>query len=105
MRIHDIVYVHRKFNPAPTIRDNSGAEEELSVRMSFLTEKDSRRSVKLTNNNTFGAIYDKCACFSHKRQLAEKHLLRNNILDNLFPITFFISNKLESRFQGSGIGH
>src|SRR4030043_93077 len=96
--IHNIVDVCCKFYPRTFEGYYSCRVQFSPVGMDALTEEYTRRPVQLGDNNTFSAVYDKCAPFSHIRHCSEI-----DILDNSIEILVFRSGskleKLSERFQ------
>src|SRR4030043_2337155 len=84
--IHNIVDVCCKFYPRTFEGYYSCRVQFSPVGMDALTEEYTWRPVQLGDNNTFSAVYDKCAPFSHIRHCSEIDILDNSIEILVFRI-------------------
>ena len=109
--IEDIFWVEFKIEPRTTNGDYARRVYQLSAHMGFplvVTEKDPRRAVELTDNNTFGTVDVERPLLGHERDLTEVYLLLLDVANDLLVGAAAIvveNDKAYHHPQGSVIGH
>ena len=86
VRVHDVVDVRGKFNPATLEWDDSRGVQLRAVRVEALAKEDTGRTVKLGNDHTLGSIHNECAAWSHVRDGSQVHILDDGLKVLVFGV-------------------
>ena len=73
--IEDIVGVRLIFKPCAAVRDDCTGIESLADLVVSNAVVDTRRTYKLTDDNTFGTVYNEGTGFRHKRQVTHEYFM------------------------------
>src|SRR4030095_11812900 len=82
--IKNVPGVKLEIDPGATIGNHSGRIEQLAARMSLsliVFEENSRGTVELADDNSFGSVDHERAVLSHQRNLAKVDFLFFHVLD------------------------
>ena len=71
----NIVCIVFIFKPCASVRDNSCAEKLVSVFIVIHLIVNARRTNQLGNDDSLGAVDNKCTAGSHKREIAHKDII------------------------------
>ena len=85
-----------QFDPRAAVRNELGGIDFLPESVHFLFVVYAGRADKLGNNNTFGAIDNKCARVRHNREIAHEKIM-------LLDFAGFLIDELDFDLQRSGI--
>ena len=94
---NDVFGIEFEIQPRTAIGNDTAGEQQFARRMGFtlvVVKEHTGRAVHLRNDNTFGAVHDKCAVRSHQRHVTHKHVLFFDVLDR-FRASIFVNIKYD----------
>ena len=99
--IHDLVDIRRELDPRTAERDDTRRIELRAVGVHGCTEEDTRRTVKLGNDDTLGAVDDEGAFGGHVRDSTEVHIGNDGVEILMIGV---LARQAQLGLQGDGIG-
>ena len=81
VNVKKVVVIELNFQPSAAVRDDAERVEEFAVGVRSYLERDTRRTVKLGNDDALGAVDDERTAQSHHRDFTHVDFL---VLDEVF---------------------
>ena len=106
--IHQVLGIEFKIQPRTAVRNHSSREEQLTraVRLTLIVfEEQTRRTVQLADDHTFGTVDDEGSFFRHERNFAHINIVFTDFLDTALSRIIAIDNlQADASAQTARIG-